>query len=64
MGKSYQEAQMHLIQVNQEPGVKCMIPLHENLQRLYNIEFSESTSDQWKRLSIEGYRTRMIMEFH
>ncbi|XP_028410467.1 uncharacterized protein LOC114533081 [Dendronephthya gigantea] len=65
-GKNYQEAQMNLIQVDQALGCKEDVQgirsINEQLQRLYNTEFNESTADPMECLSIEDRRAKAIMD--
>ena len=61
-----EDAQMNLIQVDQVLGCKEDIrgvrSIHEQLQSLYNAEFSESTADLRECLSIEDRRAKEIMD--
>ena len=65
-GNSYQEAQLNCIHVDQALGckedVKGMSSIHEQLESLYNSEFSESTADLKECLSIEDRRAKAMMD--
>ena len=65
-GNSYQEAQLNCIHVGQALGckedVKGMSSIHEQLESLYNSEFSESTANLKECLSIEDRRAKAMMD--
>ncbi|XP_046845141.1 uncharacterized protein LOC124438990 [Xenia sp. Carnegie-2017] len=65
-GKPYQEAQMNFIHVDQALGCMeredGMSSIRQQLQNLYNSEFSESAADVKECLSVEDRRAKAIMD--
>ena len=66
MRKTHQDAQINYIRVDQALGckedVKVMSSIQQQLQRLYNSEFSESTADLKECFSVEDRRAKAIMD--